>query len=189
MNRIFIFLTMFFSLACSCSSPTPVRRTPSENEGRAILYLQPMPREAERIRFSIERVSALREDGKEIPLSLSFGEIKGSDRTGNQRLLASGLLQSGRYKGLSVKILKASLIREEGEAALLIPENPVVVEQGFDIKERKNVPLFLAFLSSNFLTDGVRFTPVFSMLPSNRPLVDLIGYVTLPDFGHNHRVR
>jgi YVTN family beta-propeller protein len=176
-------LAVILFCASSCSHPQTVAKSPVGNEGRAVLYIQPLPREAHRIRFAIESISAFREDGKEIPLSPAYRDIGAAGSPGPQRILASGFLPDGRYKGISVKIVKASLVREEGEAALLVPEDPVVAEQAFDVRQKRTVALFLTLLPSRLLSEGIGFTPTFTLAVSARPLVDLTGLVTNPGSG------
>ena len=69
-------------------------RPPLEDEGEIYLYLQPYPQEAERLRFSIEGISAVSADGREFPFEISLREIKASD-VRRQRLLASGRVPAG----------------------------------------------------------------------------------------------
>lgn len=183
MNRLLPTLPVLLFLASSCSHLPLQPQTPLENEGKAILYLQPVPGEARRIRFAIDGISAQREDGNEVPVSLEFSEIRDVELARSQKLLASGFLPEGRYKGLTVTIRKATLLREEGEADLLLPGKPVVVERIFDVKRKRTTPLFLSFLPSKSITDGFRFTPVFSLAPSTRVLADLTGFVTGSEAG------
>ena len=70
-------------------------RMPLIKEGEVIIYLQALPQESNRLRFILGGISALRDDGLEIPLVLAFSEIKGADHTGRQILLASGILPPG----------------------------------------------------------------------------------------------
>jgi len=94
-----------------------------EEEGEVYLYLQPLPQEAERLKFTIENIFAVNADGREISLGRSLQELKGPD-VRRQRLLAQGALPPGQYTGFSFKVKDAILRTEEGDAALLVPEGP-----------------------------------------------------------------
>lgn len=175
----FIFLLFFF--ISSCFPQVSIYKAPLEEEGRVIIYLQPMPQEAHRLRFIIEGISVVRDDETDVPLSLSLNELKGSELMGVQKLLALGSVPSSSYKGISIKVKKAFLQGEEGEAALLISEKPVIVEHIFNVTRRKVLTLFLTFNPSKSTTDGFSFTPVFSLTTYGRGLANLTGYVTNSD--------
>jgi YVTN family beta-propeller protein len=173
----FTFLVFFFLNACFPQEHL-LQKT-FIDESNVIIYLQPMPQEASRLRFTIEKISAIRDDGLQIPLLLAFNELKRADIGGLQRRLASGHLPEGSYTGISIKITKALLQGEEGESALLVPEEPVVVEQMFKLAPRRALTLFLSFNASGAIAaDGVRFTPGFTIAPSRRGLVSFTGYVS-----------
>ena len=91
-----------------CQATLSGLRPPLVDEGEIYLYLQPYPQEAERLRFSIEGISAVGADGREFPFEISLREIKASS-VRRQRLLASGRVPPGSYVGLSVKVKKAIL--------------------------------------------------------------------------------
>ena len=59
-----------------CQAATSRLRPPLEEEGEVYLYIQPYPQEAERLRFSIEGMSAVSDDGREFPLEVSLREIR-----------------------------------------------------------------------------------------------------------------
>ena len=158
----------------------PGYKMPLVKEGEVILYLQPLPQESSRLRFIIGGISAIRDDGLEIPLSPVFSEIKGADHTGRQKLLASGILPPGLYTGISIQIQKAWVQTEEGEVALLVPEEPFNVDQAFDVRRQEASALFLTLGPSGMLTAGVRFTPVFFLASAGRTLINLIGFVSVP---------
>jgi len=158
----------------------PGYKMPLIKEGEVIIYLQPLPQESNRLRFIIGGISAIRDDGLVIPLSPVFSEIKGADHTGRQKLLASGILPPGLYTGISIQIQKAWVQTEEGEVALLVPEEPFNVDQAFDVRRQEASALFLTLRPSAMLTAGVRFTPVFFLASAGRTLINLIGFVSVP---------
>ena len=150
-------------------------------EGEIIVYLQPLPQEAGRFRFIIDRISAIRGDGSEIPLSLSFSELKGAELVRRQKLLATGTLPPGSYTGLSIVITKAFVQGEESETALFIPEETVAAEHLFEVRRRQARALFLSLNPSGIITGGIRFTPGFSLVGSGGMLINLTGYVSNSD--------
>ena len=112
-------------VACSSCATLPLHvKPPRGNEGVVYLYLQPFPQSADRLTFTLAGVSAVRDDGQEVPLSLRLAELKGKELT-RQRLLCQGVLPPGSYTGFSFNTAKASLQAEEGDANLLVPEKPV----------------------------------------------------------------
>jgi len=170
------FILLYFLAGC-----LPVETAPKPiltDLGEVIVYLQPMPQEAQKLRILIGTIAAIREDGMEIPLLLSFNELKGTDLAGRQKLLATGTLPPGSYTGLSIEVKKALLETEEGEMALLVPEKPVTAKQMFGVERRRASPLFLSFSGSDAIENGFSFTPVFSLATSVRQLINLVGYVS-----------
>lgn len=175
----FIFLLFIFLNACI--PPGNLSEKTFTDEGNVILYLQPMPQEASRLRFVIDGIFAVRDDGSKIPLSLSIDEIKGADLTQLQKRLATGRLPEGLYTGISIKITKAFMQGEEGESALFVPEEPIAVEHLFKRMRRETLTLFLSFGPSGAVTGGVSFTPVFSLMRAGRGPITLKGYVSNSD--------
>jgi len=153
-------------------------KAPLGTEGEVILYLQPMPQEAENLRFIIDEIFAVRDDGFKTPFSLFIKDLKGRDLKGIQKQLASAILPPGPYTGLSIHIKQAFIQTEDGDVALFVPEKPVTVDHGFDVERGQVASLFLSFKISGTKIDGVKFTPAFSLASSGRTLINLIGYVT-----------
>ncbi|RJR16653.1 MAG: YncE family protein [Nitrospiraceae bacterium] len=172
--------SLFFS-GCQLKSALliPVASEETDN-GEVFLYLQPFPQEADRLRFSIEEASAVRDDGAVIPLLLSISEFRGRDMK-RQRLIASGWLPPGQYRGFSFRVRNASLEVEEGEANLLVPEGPVMAEFPFDIRREKSYVMWLKFNYRQSITGGVAFSPSLSVFLPERPVAALLGYVANHD--------
>lgn len=148
------------------------------DEGEVLVYLEPLPQEASKLRFMLGGIFALRDDGSKIPLSLSFKQLDGSELLGRQRLLATGTLPPGGYTGLSVKTSQASVQSEEGEVALLVPEDPVTAPKLFQVNRRQAITLFLSLNGSGMVTRGISFTPNFSLATSGGILINLTAYVS-----------
>lgn len=175
-DKALTFLIGVLFIISGCQ-PNQVYLKKYEEDGALFVYLQPCPEESERLRFSIEAISALRSDGTEIPLNLHLLEIKGSEMK-RQRRLASNYLPEGSYTGLSVKIKEALLKVEEGEANLLIPETPVKIDFPFNIPKKKAVLISLSFRYAESIRDRINFLPLFTVYIPDRPLLNLTGYVS-----------
>lgn len=176
-RKILLFITLCLPLMTGCQAMITQIKQPLENEGELLLYLQPFPQEAERIRFRIDRVAAIRSDGVEFPLSLRFSELKGREMT-RQRLLGSVNLPAGSYGGFSIKVKDAYLRVEEGEAALLVPEGPARIELPFNVIRKKAYLAAAVFKPRDSLRGGFAFSPVFSASIPARPIAGLTGFVT-----------
>ena len=168
--------SLFFCLA-GCQAKFSSLKPALDEEGEVFVFLQPFPQEAERLRFGLTAVSAVRQDGTEVPLSLLFNKFEAPDMT-RQRLVASGILPPGMYRGLSFGVAQAVLTTDEGEASLLLPEKPVVAELPFTIKRKKASSLFLNFIYQRSITGGFSFSPVFSLYTPGYPVTGLLGYVS-----------
>jgi len=173
----FIFLLLFFIVSCFPQEYTYQKEVLAD-EGEVLVYLQPLPQEASKLRFVIDGIFAVRDDGNKIPLFLSFNELNGSELLGRQKLLATGILPPGAYTGLSVKTDKAFVQSAEGDIALLVPEEPVVAAKLFQVNRRQALTLFLSLNPSGILTRGISFTPDFSVTTPGSILINLTGYVS-----------
>lgn len=178
--RLYFICLLLLSIG-GCFPQEPVYKMPLLEGGEVVLYLQPLPQEAARFRFIIDRISAVRGDGSQIPLSLSFSELKGAELYRRQKLLATGPLPPGSYTGLSIVIKKAFVQGEEGETALFVPEEQVAAEHLFEVRRRKARALFLSLNPVGIITAGIRFTPGFSLVNSGGILINLTGYVSNSD--------
>jgi YVTN family beta-propeller protein len=176
-RRTALITTALSLLLCGCAALPSMIKPALETEGEVFVYFQPFPQEAERLRFTADRLTAVRSDGAEFPLSLSLEELDiGTVR--RQRLLASGRVPPGRYVGLSSTIKKAALTGDKGEAALLTPEGPVKTDFSFEVQKKQAVVLALSLRYAESIRSGFRFSPVFSPLIPSRPVAGLTGYVT-----------
>lgn len=169
-------ITMFLVLSACATAPVAVPSA-SEEEGSLLVYLQPFPAEAERIRFTLERIAAVREDGAEIALPLALTEFRGADLK-RQRLIAAGPVPPGEYAGLSIVVKQAALRREDGDASLLVPDAPVRLSLPFKAARRRSLVLSLAFNYAASIGKGFLFSPVFSAVIPDRPVLGATGYVT-----------
>jgi YVTN family beta-propeller protein len=166
------------SLSVACTPQLLPYEVPLETEGRIYLYLQALPQEVHRINFSITEASAIRQDGGVIPLRQSIRDLEGKQLIGRQKRLASATAPPGLYTGISIRIAAASLIGEEGEIALLAPEEPLLLEQEFTVVRKRASALFLSLDSADLVESGFRFTPGFSLARPRRQLINLLGFAT-----------
>lgn len=173
---------LFLVLLTACS---PIRmeniKPPLEDEGEIFIYLQPMGQRAARLRFRLESIEVLGAEGLEIPLHLEAEELlNGPDLIHTQKLLATGRLPEGQYRGIRITIAEAALLTEEGWIAMLVPEDPVSVPGGMEVVPRKAEARFLSFSPEKSVAADIRFDPVFSLYHYKQDIFDLIGYVSRP---------
>jgi YVTN family beta-propeller protein len=106
--------------------------------------------------------------------------VEGASLVGVQKKLAHARLPAGTYRGLSVHLGQAFLRGEEGENALLVPAEPVMVEEQLAIGEGQAVALLLTMPPADWATRGFRFAPTFVLRRPARVLPRLLGLVTTP---------
>jgi YVTN family beta-propeller protein len=123
----------------------------------------------------------VRSDGVRLPLTLSISDIAGSRIEGRQILLASGVVPPGSYTGVYMTIENASVTREDGPAALLVPKEPLDIPASFDLRPSEVFTLFLTLDGSGLVKEGFEFSPSFSLNRPVRDLTSLIGYVAIPE--------
>ncbi len=182
--RCFIFILLLFLIGCLPQGPRSqgsFSRMPLTEDGEVMIYLQPMLQKTDRLRFVIEEISAVRDDGETPPLFLSINEINGVNLEGTQKHLGSGVLTPGSYTGISILIKEAFIRINGGELALLVPEDPVLVDHPFMVRRQWTTALFLTLSDTNFITDQVKFRPDFSLASPGRGLVGFTGLVTSTD--------
>jgi DNA-binding beta-propeller fold protein YncE len=165
-------------VAAGCMPLPPPYRPALVRDGEIRLYLQPIPQKARRITFSIAEVAAVRQDGGTVPLRQSLTELKAKELISVQRLLASAPLAPGPYEGISIRMGEASLLGEEGAAALLVPDEPLFIEREFTVTRRRASTLFLSLDPEKLVGGGFRFDPVFSLAKPKRQLRTLLGFAT-----------
>lgn len=168
---------LLFLLAAGCETVSTYIKPALENEGEVFVYLQPFPQEADRLTIEIESIAAVRNDGAEFPLTLSFATLKGSGLK-RQRFLASGRLPPGQYTGLSIKAKSAKVAVEEGEAALLVPPEPLKNEFSFEVIRKRALLLNLVYQHSRAVQADFSFRPVFTVSIPGATTVNFIGYVS-----------
>jgi len=162
-----------------CQAVISTVRPPLEEEGEIYLYIQPLPQEANRLRFTVEKIFAVGSDGREFAIDVYVHELKGPDMK-RQRLLASGRVPPGSYSGLSFQVKNAVLKVEEGEATLRSPEEPVKIDFPFNVARKKAYLISVNFKYPESIRGGFSFSPVFSIYIPGKPLSNVAGYVTNP---------
>ncbi len=172
-----LILFAFLPLFAGCQSMLPQTRPPLENDGVVLLYVEPFTQEAGRLRFSIEGIFARSVDGGEFPIALKLTELSGREMT-RQRFLGEAELPPGLYEGFTVKVKDAFLRGEEGEAALLAPEAPVMIAFPFRVERKRASVLSFAFRAGEAVRSGFSFRPDFFVTIPPRPVSGLTGYVT-----------
>lgn len=173
-------LLAFVLLFSTCHYKPAIVKPPLEEEGEVYVYLQPLPQEAGRLRFTLARLALVRGDGSEVSLSLRLTEFRG-DEMRRQRLLAVGRVPPGAYAGLSISAKDAFLRSEDGEASLLVPDEPSKTAFPFQVARRRTQVLELSFRAGESLKERYGLTPTFSVIIPGRPLSGVTGYVTNPE--------
>ncbi len=169
-----ILAVLFF---CGCQTIPVQVKAPLENEGEVYLYIRTFPQDSERLRFSIEGVFAVGDEGTEYPLSVRLSEFNVRE-INRQRLVAFGALPPGLYSGLSFKVKSAILQTSEGDAELLVPEKPVRIDFPFRVEKKRSMVISTQFRYAESIQGGFSFSPSFSMLIPERPLISLMGFVS-----------
>ena len=152
--------------ACSLVSHQIAATPPLENEAEIFVELQPLPGDAARLVFEMSSASALRADGRAIPLEVTSGGAP--DR---QHLLARGRVEPGTYTGLALLFKRATL----GGSDLLVGKEPIRIEAPFAVSRRRAVVLWLALQPAS--TDQrFAFAPSFSVVVPPKTVVGLTAY-------------
>ena len=170
---LIVFLAL---LAAGCTALPSTLKPALEDEGEVFVYLQPLPQAAGKLKFTLGSLSLMAADGRDIPLLLALSDFHSNTMT-RQRFIAAGRVPPGQYLGLSFGVTKATLLGEEGEAALLVPEEPVKVPLSFEIGRKKAVVLSLSLRYAESVQSGFSFTPRFSLFIPAMPVSGLLGYV------------
>lgn len=179
MKRLFLLGLALLAVACSGTGRQPAPRPAAT--GSFSLFLQPLPQESHGLTFEIGELVALRADGGEVPLTLPQSRLLADDLIGMQKELARATLPPGRYRGIALRIVAAELLGEDGAIALLTPQDRLVAEYSFLIRENQAETLFLSLGTERIVTDGALFTPRFSLWQPERTLVNLKGFVSNRD--------
>jgi YVTN family beta-propeller protein len=174
---ILAFLLSLFFMACTPQA-LHYQKEPLKERGEVLIYIQPMPKEADTFRFTIENISVITDAGADIALPVSLTILKGADLVGVQKLLASGIIPHGTYKGIRVKIRSAHVQGKQGEAKLLVSEDSLMVKHAFEVRRGEISTLFFSFDPLKSLTDGILFTPLFTLTTYVSELLSLTGYIT-----------
>lgn len=147
------------------------------------VYLRPLPDAAARLRFAVAGVSAVDAEGRAVPLEVRVREFDGRE-AGRQRLLAAGRLPPGSYRGLAFTVGGAWLLGEDGEAALLVPGEPVFVEAPFSAGRAEAVLLEGVYRHEDSVRQGFRFEPQLSAHVPPVPVFSRVGYAA--SFAEDH---
>ena len=176
--RPFPYFLLISLLLAACTLPAPQVRTVSPPGAGLRLYLQPFPQEAHRITLTVANLTARRADGSEELLLQEPLVFKADDLIRVQKKIFTGNLTPGRYLGLSLSIESATILTDEGETALLVPNEPLLLNEEFRIDPDQTLALFLSLSPERLITDGYRLTPTFSLWKPQPVLPSLKGLVS-----------
>lgn len=175
-NLLFSLLSIF--LCSSCALQLPAETDHAEASGIFSLFLQPLPQEAHLLTFTIKDIVLRRADGHEVPLVPLQKIFPAVSLIGVQKRLVSAVLPYGQYDGLAIRIGSVTLRGEEGEIDLLPPEDMLIINHQFTIMKERPETLFLSLSPERLVTNGVIFTPKFSMWKPVRLLPNFKGFVS-----------
>ncbi|NTV48430.1 MAG: beta-propeller fold lactonase family protein [Geobacteraceae bacterium] len=173
-------IVMIMVLTCLTAGCMQVReavKRPLGDDGELFLYCEPFPQDAGRLQFTIEEVSAVRDDGLAVTLTPEF---KNFDLAGlsRQRLFAKGFAPPGRYSSIAIKVKNAILSSEEGKGRLLVPEQPYENQAMFTIRNGKATVVTMELKYRDAIGDVIIFRPIFTSTVPPVPLPELTGYMT-----------
>lgn len=179
MNRIKLLILIICLVVSGCNLKQLSPQWVDENQGLLLVYLQPLPDDAETLRFELASLKAVRASGQvsESPLPLLRTVINGKEEK-RQRLLAAGRVPAGTYTAVSCSVKSALLKRGDAEASLLVPESPVLVPVHFEINKRSPVVITLSLRYAESVKNGFDFHPVFSAVIPDSPVAAAAGFVT-----------
>ena len=160
----------------ACAAPRPPATRPVQTgQGGLWLYLRPPAGDAARLAFEIGAIRALGADGDSVELTVGLSSLGGGlDR---ERLLALGGLPPGRYRGLELSVISASVAAGRGRADLLVPDSPVLTDVDFTVRRRGGTVLSLELRYREPVGAGFEFRPDLVAAVPAQPAVDLIGLV------------
>jgi DNA-binding beta-propeller fold protein YncE len=173
-------LALFLGLGgCALAGGQAPRPVPATG-GTLTLFLQPLPQEAHPLNFTMSALAAIRADGARLTLPLSHTLLEGAAQPGRQQRLVTTLLPPGRYEGLFLEIGSATLHGEEGPTALLAPKDGLEIRLPFTIIDQGAEALFLSLAPEQLITNGVLFTPTFTLWQPERLLISRKGFASDP---------
>jgi YVTN family beta-propeller protein len=148
--------------ACATTRPAaPLPPPRAEGEGEIHVFALPLPSDAERITFTLEGLSAIRQGGGEVPLELARREVSAADLR-EQRLLAWGRVAPADYAGLSLQAGSATLAREGEQVRLLVDPEPARSDRGFRVSAGAAVVIWVDLGEAFAVRGGFSFTPAFT---------------------------
>ena len=162
-------------LVAGCVHGAPVVVLPPlGDEAEVVVYLEPLPQEAERLTVTLSSMAAA-SGGAEIPIELRLPTLS-RGTVGRQRLFASGRIPPGPYEGFRVLVTKAQLATEEKPADLLVPKEAVLIPAPFTATRGKVTVISLAFRYASSVKDNFDFNPDFAASRLELPPPALMGY-------------
>jgi DNA-binding beta-propeller fold protein YncE len=160
-------LTCVLLAACAaagCAGRLAGPQSVPASHGVLYLYLEALPDEAAGLHAEISALDALDAEGTARPLALRLSALDGAGPRG-QRLLASGPLPAGSYRGLAVTVASARLAGAHGPSELQLPEEPAASECAFSIEAGRATVLSARLQAGASLVGGVRFQPLLTAAP------------------------
>ncbi len=135
---------LLVALLCGACAVAPVRTRPAlEEEGEVFVYVEPFPAEASRLSLRLSDLSAVREDGSAIPLTVELPTLTGKG-VRRQRLLAFGPVPPGRYTAVAMTFAPASAEEDRKGPSPAASRPPTRVDLPYSVSRRSAMVLTLA---------------------------------------------
>ena len=160
---------------CAMAGRPPVSEPPLHDQGALHVYLAPFPHQSRRLTFTIRELAAVGEGGETLPLQLSLPVVAAGEQVRDERLLASGRLPPGRYRGLRLAVASARLAGEDGASDLLLGPEPAPIEVPLDVRSGQALVVVLSFDPESSVQAGFEFTPSFIGAVPARTSPGLVG--------------
>jgi YVTN family beta-propeller protein len=163
------------STACAALRGAPQPLAPLGSAAEVHVFLQRLPREAERLSFAVEGVALLRPDGTELPLAVETRGVDGADPS--QRHLAWARVPAGEYAGLAVRISSAAIGRGPDRSRLLTDPEPIREDLHLHLAPGRSAVVWLELGPSPVQAD-FSFAPRFTTLLASRTAPRAALYMT-----------
>lgn len=163
-------------VGCATTPSGATTTAPRSDEGELFVYVEPLVRDERDVSVTVSEVLAVSDDGLVVPLEVrSPLTAPARDR---QRLVASGPVAAGRYVGLAVRVTRATVGGAQGQADLLVPEEPIKAEVNYAVAAGRAVVLWLRL--KPVVADDVqtRYDVRATATVAVQPATDVISYAS-----------
>ena len=129
--------------------------------GLLLVYLEPLPREADGLSAELRSVAAVGADGTTVPLELELPVLDGSAPR-RERLLAQGAVPAGSYAAIELSVASAHLGAVAGGAELSVPGDARRVALTFTVADQRALALKVGLPRDVPVVRDHAFEPAFA---------------------------